>query len=178
MGCLKKFHRKTVASSPWFARVSPCYTFLMRSFLIALLAFLMPAVRARAWEASAAGVAERLRRAPSPSDSLQPAKPGWARLIDRPEERVHWAETHDGKTYVFGVGLARDIENPALRLASAEARARASLIERAGEVKTDVATLSDGQTITIKTAVINGARVLDWYLDRSGDLYALAVLEP
>jgi hypothetical protein len=144
---------------------------------ISVLAVILLGVPARAWEAAASGVEERLSARPSPRDSLQLSKPGWARKIDRPEDKVHWAEGYRGKTYVFGVGLARAIDNPGLRLTLAEDRARASLVERVGEVTTDTATLSDGRRIIIKTAVINGSRILDWYLERgTGDLYALAVL--
>ncbi|MBI2788927.1 MAG: hypothetical protein HYX59_09630 [Elusimicrobia bacterium] len=113
---------------------------------------------ARAWEAKAAKVAERLSRPRTPAAARQWRKPGWARKIHAPEDRVFWTEAHGGKTFVFGVGLARGVDNPGLRATAAADRARASLLEG-----------KEG-------ALLEGSEILDWYLDRRGDMYALAVL--
>ena len=145
--------------------------------LLALIASLSLSVPARAWEASADDADARLHSYPSFTRSHQNAMPGWARRIRAPEDKVHWSETRGGKTYVFGVGMARGVENPALRLGAAEDRARASIVDRVGEVTTSTATSSGGAVIRVKTAVLNGARIIDWFLGPSGDLYALAVLE-
>lgn len=59
---------------------------------------------------------------------------------------------------MFGVGLARGVDNPALRASAAADRARASLLEVQGG------------------ASLEGSEILDWHLDRRGDMYALAVL--
>ena len=122
-----------------------------------LMSALLPAP-ARAWEAKAAKVAERLSRPRVPPSSPRWRKPGWAKKIRAPEDKVFWTEAHAGRTYVFGVGLVRGVDNPALRASAAADRARESLLEgREG-------------------ALLEGAEILDWHLDRRGGLYALAVL--
>ncbi|MBI2386783.1 MAG: hypothetical protein HYV14_12310 [Elusimicrobia bacterium] len=113
---------------------------------------------ARAWEAKAGRVAERLSRPRVPPASPSWRKPGWAKKIRAPEDKVFWAEEHAGRTYVFGVGLVRGVDNPGLRASAAADRARASLLEG-----------KEG-------ALLEGSEILDWHLDRRGDLYALAVL--
>lgn len=125
--------------------------------LIAVL-LLVCAPPARAWEARAARVAERLSRPRVPPASRRWRKPGWAKKIKAPEDKVFWTESLGGKTYVFGVGLARGVDNPALRASAAADRARASLLE--------------GR----ESAELEGSEILDWHLDRRGDMYALAVL--
>lgn len=112
----------------------------------------------RAWEAKASKVAERLSRPRTPAAARQWRKPGWAKKIAAPEEKVFWSERLGGKTYVFGVGLVRGVDNPGLRASAAADRARASLLE--------------GK----ESARLEGSEILDWYLDRAGDMYALAVL--
>lgn len=129
----------------------------MRFALIAV-AVILSGVPARAWEAKASGVEKRLSRRPSPAGARQRSKPGWARKIDGPLDKVHWSESYRGKTYVFGVGLVRGIDNPGLRLIAAQDRARASLLE------------------TKSSGTLEGSQILDWYLNRSGDMYALAFL--
>jgi hypothetical protein len=129
----------------------------MKAALLAAL-FLLPPTAALAWEATAAGVEKRLLSRPSPAAARQKSKPRWARKIKAPEEKVSWTETYKGKTYLFGVGLVRNVDNPGLRVTAAQDRARASLLEgkESGELE--------------------GSRILDWYLTRAGDMYALAVL--
>jgi hypothetical protein len=127
--------------------------------LALILSVLLPGIPARAWEAKAAGVESRLNAHPSPSAARQRSKPGWARKIKSPEQKVRWSETYKGKTYIFGVGLARDIENAGLRVTAAQDRARASLLE-----------------VDKTSGTLEGSQILDWYLNRSGDMYALAVL--
>ncbi len=133
----------------------------MRASLVVLVAVLLGAavpVPARAWEAKASGVAERLSRPRTPADARQRKKPGWAKRVSAPEEKVFWSETFGGRTYSFGAGLARGIDNPGLRATAAGDRARASLL--------------GAET----SGVLEGSEILDWYLDRRGDMYALAVL--
>lgn len=131
----------------------------MRAPLLLIAAvLLLPAPPARAWEAKAAKVAERLSRPRTPEAARRWRKPGWARKIKAPEDKVFWTEAHGGKTFVFGVGLVRGVDNPGLRASAAADRARASLLE--------------GK----ESALLEGSEILDWYLDRSGDMYALAVL--
>lgn len=113
---------------------------------------------ARAWEAKASKVAERLSRPRTPAAARQWRKPGWTKKIRAPEDKVFWSERLGGKTYVFGVGLVRGVDNPGLRASAAADRARASLLE--------------GK----ESARLEGSEILDWYLDRRGDMYALAVL--
>jgi len=128
-------------------------------FALLLSLSVLSAVPVRAWEAKASGVERRLKSAPTPAAARQKTKPGWARKISDPEAKVRWTETRAGKTYVFGVGLARGIDNAGLRLTAAQDRARASLLE------------ADAASGTLE-----GSRILDWYLDKSGAMYALAVL--
>lgn len=125
---------------------------------LALLILAFSAAPARAWEARAAKVEARLKSPRSPSNARQWRKPGWAKKISSPEERVSWTEVHEGKTYVFGVGLVRGVKNAGLSAPAAADRARASLLEgkESGELE--------------------GAEILDWYLDRRGGMHALAVL--
>ncbi|MCM2304415.1 MAG: hypothetical protein NDJ72_06910 [Elusimicrobia bacterium] len=131
----------------------------MRPALTALaLVLTCSPLPARAWEAKAAKVAERLSRPRVPPSSPRWRKPGWAKKIKAPEDKVFWTESFGGRTYVFGVGLVRGVDNPALRASAAADRARESLLEgREG-------------------ALLEGADILDWHLDRRGGLYALAVL--
>jgi hypothetical protein len=146
-------------------------------FLLAVIAVLFSFASALAWEPRASEVEARLRSARSFEPARAQTKPRWARRINRPEQKVHWADADGGKTYVFGVGLASgDIGSLALRIALAEDRARGSIVERVGEVQISTETLPDGRLIKIRTAVLNGSEIVDWYLDASGDLYALAVL--
>lgn len=136
-----------------------CYKDRMRLPIVVLAAVLsFSPVPARAWEAKAAKVAERLSRPRTPAAARQRRKPGWARKIKAPEDKVFWTESLGGKTYVFGVGLVRGVDNPGLRASAVADRARASLLEG-----------KEG-------ALLEGAEILDWYLDRRGDMYALAVL--
>lgn len=133
----------------------------MRPSLAVLIGGLLGAAApmpARAWEAKASEVEARLKIPRSPSAARQKRKPGWAKKIHAPEDRVSWTESHEGKTYVFGVGLVSGVRNAALRATAAGDRARASLLE--------------GKT----SAELEGSEILDWYLDRRGDMYALAVL--
>ncbi|MDP3542132.1 MAG: hypothetical protein Q8T11_06630 [Elusimicrobiota bacterium] len=125
---------------------------------LAALVLLGAAGPARAWEAKASKVAERLSRPRTPATARQWKKPGWAKKIRSPEDKVFWSEKLGGKTHVFGVGLVRGVDNPGLRASAAADRARASLLEG-----------KEG-------ALLEGAEILDWYLDRRGDMYALAVL--
>ncbi len=134
-----------------------CYKSLMR-VLLAVFAALCLCAPASAWEAKAAKVAARLSVPRTPAAARQWRKPGWAKKIRAPEEKVAWSESRGGKTYLFGVGLVRGVDNPALRATMAGDRARASLLE-------DKA-----------SAALEGSEILDWYLDRRGDMYALAVL--
>ncbi len=133
----------------------------MRTPLLLVAAVLSGALApapARAWEAKAGKVAERLSRPRTPAAARQWRKPGWARKIKAPEDKVFWTAAHGGKTFVFGVGLVRGVDNPGLRASAAADRARASLLEG-----------KEG-------ALLEGSEILDWYLDRRGDMYALAVL--
>ncbi|MDD5302274.1 MAG: hypothetical protein PHS14_04120 [Elusimicrobia bacterium] len=127
---------------------------------IAVLAavFLIAPAPSRAWEAKASKVAERLRSPRTPADARQRRKPGWAKKIRSPEDKVRWSVGHGGKTYLFGVGLVRGVDNPGLRVTAAEDRARACLLE------------------TKSSGTLEGSQILDWYLNRRGDMYALAVL--
>ena len=136
-----------------------CYKDSMKLAPIVFAAVLLSsAVPARAWEAKAKKVAERLSRPRTPAAARQWLKPGWAKKIKAPEDKVFWTESLGGKTFVFGVGLVRGVDNPGLRASAAADRARASLLEG-----------KDG-------ALLDGSEILDWYLDRRGDMYALAVL--
>jgi hypothetical protein len=130
----------------------------MRFALALAFVLICASAPAFAWEAKAAKVAERLSRPRNPAAARQWRKPGWAKKIKAPEDRVFWTEAHGGKTYVFGVGLVRGVDNPGLRASAAADRARASLLE--------------GKD----SAALEGSEILDWYLDRRGDMYALAVL--
>lgn len=131
----------------------------MRALLLLVAAVLtISSPPARAWEAKAKNVAERLSRPRTPAAARQWRKPGWARKIKAPEDKVFWTEAREGKTFVFGVGLVRGVDNPGLRASAAADRARASLLEG-----------KEG-------ALLEGSEILDWYLDRRGDMYALAVL--
>lgn len=131
----------------------------MRAPLLLVAAVLLCApAPARAWEAKAGKVAERLSRPRTPAAARQWRKPGWAKKIHAPEDKVFWTETLGAKTFVFGVGLVRGVDNPGLRATAAADRARASLLEG-----------KEG-------ALLEGSEILDWYLDRRGDMYALAVL--
>jgi len=157
-------------------RSGSCYKRRM-SLPLAVFAALFSCSLARAWEPRASEVEARLRSPRSFETARARTKPRWARRIGRPEEKVHWADSDGGKTYVFGVGLASgDIGSLALRVALAEDRARGSIVERVGEIQTSTTTLPDGRKVRIRTAVLNGSEIVDWYLDASGDLYALAVL--
>jgi hypothetical protein len=127
--------------------------------LALLAAALLLGTPARAWEAKASGVEKRLAAHPTPASARQRSKPAWARRIKAPEDQVRWTEAYRGKTYLFGVGLARGIDNAGLRVTAAQDRARAGLLEP-GE----------------KSGELEGSQILDWYLNRSGDMYALAVL--
>jgi len=129
--------------------------------LAPLALVLLLSVPARAWEAKASGVEKRLSSRLTPAAARQRSKPGWARRIKAPDEKVRWTETYQGRTFVFGVGLARDIDNAGLRVTAAQDRARASLLEEGA---------TEGK--------LEGSRILDWYLSRSGEMYALAVLIP
>lgn len=126
--------------------------------LLVAAVLLFAAPPARAWEAKAAKVAERLSRPRSPAAARQWRKPGWAKKMRAPEDKVFWTESLGAKTYVFGVGLVRGVDNPALRASAAADRARESLLEG-----------KEG-------ALLEGSEILDWYLDRRGNMYALAVL--
>lgn len=128
------------------------------SLLLVAAVLLFSAPPARAWEAKAGKVAERLSRPRNPAAARQWRKPGWAKKIKAPEDKVFWTEDRDGKTFVFGVGLVRGVDNPGLRASAAADRARASLLEG-----------KEG-------ALLEGSEILDWYLDRRGDMYALAVV--
>lgn len=134
------------------------------SLLLVAAVLLFSAPPARAWEAKAAKVAERLSRPRTPAAARQWRKPGWARKIKAPEDRVFWTEAHGGKTFVFGVGLVRGVDNPGLRASAAADRARASLAAEKGGA-------SAGEGVPLE-----GSEILDWYLDRRGDMHALAVL--
>lgn len=127
-------------------------------FPLAVLLLILLSAPARAWEARASKVEARLKIPRSPSNARQWRKPGWAKKISSPEERVSWTEVHEGKTYVFGVGLVRGVRNAGLSASAAGDRARASLLE--------------GK----ESAALEGAEILDWYLDRRGGMHALAVL--
>jgi len=129
-----------------------------KSCIIFLLLILSPAP-VLAWEAKASKVASRLAAPRNPSAARYWRKPGWAKKISSPDERISWTENYQGATYVFGVGLVRGVQNAGLRLSAAEDRARASLLEG-----------KEG-------AALEGAEILDWYLDRRGDMRALAVLK-
>jgi len=127
-------------------------------FPLALLLLVLISAPARAWEAKASKVEARLKSPRSPSAARYWRKPGWAKKISSPEDRISWTETHGGKTYVFGVGLVRGVQNAGLRATAAGDRARASLLEgKAG-------------------AELEGSEILDWYLDRRGGMHALAVI--
>lgn len=139
------------------SRPFPCYNLLMTRAL-ALAAVLLLQAPARAWEAEAGKVEARLLARRSPSEAWQADKPGWARKIRWPEDRVRWSERHGWTKYTFGVGLVRGVANPALRAALAEDRARASLLE------------------PNTSAVVQGSQILDWYLDDRGGMHALAVI--
>ncbi|MBI3288441.1 MAG: hypothetical protein HYZ74_02855 [Elusimicrobia bacterium] len=149
----------------------------MRSMMIASVVAISLGAPARAWEARVANVESRLRQRRTSADARQWIKPGWAKKIKNSDEKVAWSETRAGKKYVFGVGLAQNIDNPALRLSIAEDRARASILSAVGTIETSTAAASGGKiVVTESLGTLTGAEVLDWYLNRAGDLYALAVL--
>ncbi len=127
----------------------------MRHWLLAVL--LTAPGSALAWEARADRVAERLREPPGLLQARQSRRPGWSRRVTSPNQRVSWSEDFDGKTYVFGVGMARGIASSGLDQAIAGDRAREGIADVAGPS-------------------LQGSTIVDWYLAPNGDLYALAVL--
>lgn len=133
-------------------------------------------VPAQAWEAKAKNVEARLKSHPHPMSAPQERKPGWAKKIVEPEQKVHWRERWKGKEYVFGVGLVRGIENSALRVTAAEDRARASLADALAappQTKEGIAVMPEKRV----EGILLGSQILDWY--QSGDeFYALAVVLP
>ncbi|UPT73465.1 MAG: hypothetical protein M0D55_16570 [Elusimicrobiota bacterium] len=149
----------------------------MPRVLLALALFLAAAAPARAWEAKAKNVDARLKAHPHPMSAPQARKPGWARKIKDPAAKVHWTERWKGRDYVFGVGLVRGVENSALRVAAAEDRARASL---ADALAAPVETREGAAPIPEKRVegILLGSRILDWYADADGAMYALAVVLP
>ncbi|MBI5240555.1 MAG: hypothetical protein HY926_08790 [Elusimicrobia bacterium] len=88
----------------------------------------------------------------------QGKKPGWARKVSRAAPKAAWSESFNGKTYFFGAGLVEKVKDPALRVSTAQDRARAGLAGILGEPG------------------VAGAIPIDWYGDKKGALYALLVL--
>jgi hypothetical protein len=93
-------------------------------------------------------------------------KPGWAKKVRAASDQVCWSESYGGKTYYFGVGLAEKIRDPFLRMTAAQDRARASLVELLGAVKTAAGV--EGS--------VAGAIPIDWYPAKGNSLYALLVV--
>ena len=143
--------------------------------LLDLLA-LLGAPPARAWDPVASEVDRRLARLDASARSEHAARgkmlmaeqdppPTWA-------DKTAWAEEFGGHQYLFGVGVAKGIRNPALAVVAAEDRARAQLLKLVGEPVRN----SAGETTL--TGQLTGSRPIDWYKSPSDDTFrALVVLK-
>jgi hypothetical protein len=148
--------------------------------------------RAFAWDASAAGVAQRTqalersrKAAKTPADALadvlararQKRPPDWTK-------KSVWKEDYAGRSYAFGVGAVQGVRNRALRVSAAEDRARAAIASLSStttvsETKDAAGNVTGRDVETSSAAALKNTTPVDWYwsaADRT--FYALIVQMP
>jgi hypothetical protein len=149
-------------------------------------------MKAGGWDGSASRLEERRRElekawgaATKPGgvarDKLARAKrrraPDWTR-------KSAWREEYGGKSYVFGVGVARSIISPALRIDAAESRARSSIAAMSAAATVEEKMSGDGREAgrIIRSSAdetLANVAAVDWYSDADGRaFYALVVETP
>jgi hypothetical protein len=146
-----------------------------------LCALVLCAAPARAWEAKAKDVAERIRSRPHPMSAPQKKTPGWVKRTFLEKAKPYWAERWNKKTYLFAIGWAEDIENSALLHTVAEDRARANLALGMQDLgltpKGKFGETHEEHDKRVETILV-GSQVLDWYLGTGARMYALVVVLP
>jgi len=146
-----------------------------------LCAFVVCATPARAWEAKAKDIEARLKSHPHPMVAPQGRKPGWVKKVSRPGAKSYWVERWNGKSYLFGVGDVRDVENSALRATVSGDRARASLavgLEELGLTPKGFEGEKPEARDKRVEAILIGSQILDWYLEPDGRMFALCAVIP
>ena len=167
------------------------------SALLAALLALTPAP-AQAWEPRAATIAARraavaeelqharrsarARRRPDAAEAAaMKVRLRYARQRSRPEwiERRLWSLEVDGRTWVLGVGVVRNVVDAREALRAAELYAEHQLVEYEAVPTVDRERGVEGERTTVRS----GGRLvdvgwLDWYLAPDGTAYALAVHRP
>jgi hypothetical protein len=148
--------------------------------LLALLAIVyFSAPPARAWEAKAKDIEARLKSHPHPMGAPPARKPGWVKKVSLPKAKPYWVERWNGRSYLFGAGEVRDVENSALRVTVSGDRARASLALGIADLgltpKGPEGEKPDERERRVEQILI-GSQVLDWYLEPDGRMYALSAV--
>ena len=97
------------------------------------------------------------------------AEPDWTR-------KTAWKIEEGGRTYVYGVGVApAAIHNRAMRVSTAEVRARAAIVGLTGTTTVERDGVDGGVRTTTRSEGAVSAEAVDWFEAGDGSLYALVV---